>query len=302
MTEPKPPAEVAINLDLISMMLSEFAPELVGEPIEFNASGWDNEIYRIGDNHAIRLPRRELAAPLAENEQTWMPELAELLPLPIPSPTFAGKPAFGYPFHWSIVPWLSGVPMLHAPPIPTEELMQQLADVLNPLHVAAPKKAPKNPYRGVALSLRADDVIDRIETCAAVLAALDIDPNAVRETWDSVADAPEFGGPPVWVHGDLHLANILVRAGRISALIDFGDLCAGDPAVDLSIAWMLFGEETDRLAFRKLLTVEGRSIDVHTWKRARGNALAHALAVLERSSDDPSMRRMGAVTLRNTLL
>ena len=70
MTEPKPPAEVAINLDLISMMLSEFAPELVGEPIEFNASGWDNEIYRIGDNHAIRLPRRELAAPLAENEQT----------------------------------------------------------------------------------------------------------------------------------------------------------------------------------------------------------------------------------------
>ena len=302
MTAPKPPAEVAINVDLIEMMISDFAPELVGEPVQFHASGWDNEIYRIGDSHAIRLPRREVAAPLITNEQTWLPELAELLPVPVPAPTFDGKPAFGYPFPWSIVPWMPGVTLLHAPPLPTGKLMHELADVMNPLHVAAPKNAPKNPYRGVPLTARAEGVVERIETCAPVFASLDIDPAAVRDTWDSLVDAPDFGGEPIWVHGDLHLANILVRAGRISALIDFGDLCAGDPAVDLSIAWMLFDQETDRLAFRKLLTIEGRSIDVHTWKRARGNALAHALAVLDRSNDDPSMRRMAATTLRNTLL
>lgn len=302
MTSNKPAAEVVINHDLIEMLLSEFVPELVGQPIVFHASGWDNEIYRIGDRHAIRLPRRELAAPLVVHEQVWLPELAETLPLPIPAPVHAGKPAFGFPFHWSIVPWIPGVTMLHAPPLDRAALMQQLADFMNPLHVAAPKDAPTNPYRGVPLTARADSVIERISTCEPIFASLNIAGEDVRATWDSLVDAPEFGGEPVWVHGDLHLANMLVRGGRLSGIVDFGDMCSGDPAVDLSIAWMLFNEEPDRLAFRKMLTIDGRSIDVHTWKRARGNALAHALAVLGNSDDDPSMRRMSVTTLRNVLL
>jgi aminoglycoside phosphotransferase (APT) family kinase protein len=49
-----------------------------------------------------------------------------------------------------------------------------------------------------------------------------------------------WDGPPIWLHGDLHPFNLVVNQGRLSAVIDFGDLCAGDPATDLAVAWMLF--------------------------------------------------------------
>lgn len=302
MSSNKPPAEVVIDRDLIEKLVSDVAPELVGESIEFHASGWDNEMHRIGDRHAIRLPRRKAAAPLIVHEQNWLHELADSLPLPIPTPTHKGRPAFGFPFCWSIVPWLDGIPLLYAPPVSTGSLMKQLASFMNALHVTAPGDAPKNPYRGVPLIDRDRAVIERIAACAPVLEGLDIPADDVKAAWNSVVIAPSYSGDPTWVHGDLHLANILVRAGQLSAVIDFGDLCSGDPAVDLSIAWMLFADEAERLEFRKLLTINGRSVDVHTWKRARGNAIAVALAVLRHSDDEPGMRRMGARTLRNTLL
>jgi aminoglycoside phosphotransferase (APT) family kinase protein len=66
-----------------------------------------------------------------------------------------------------------------------------------------------------------------------------VDGAAVRRTRAAALAAPRWAEPPVWVHGDLHPANILVRRGRISGVLDFGDLTAGDPAADLSVRWML---------------------------------------------------------------
>jgi len=66
-----------------------------------------------------------------------------------------------------------------------------------------------------------------------------LDRDAVLRVWDAVLAAPGYGGPPVWLHGDLHPANVLVNDGQVSGVIDFGDITAGDPASDLSVAWML---------------------------------------------------------------
>jgi len=297
----KPSADISINTELIETLINEFVPELSGEPIEFHSAGWDNEIHRVGDEHAFRLPRREEAATLVVNEQRWLPELAELLPLPIPNPTYAGRPAFGYPWHWSVVPWIPGVPAAHAPPVETELLMNQLADFMNALHVEAAEDAPRNPYRGVPLAERVDSVTERIDGMGEVLGLLGMTTDEVRSKWEELVETPEFGANLVWVHGDLHPLNLLVRGQRLSGVIDFGDMCGGDPATDLSVAWMFFSEETDRLAFRKLLTIDGHSVDVHTWKRARAWALSNATAYLDNSSDDPTMRRIGETTLRNVL-
>jgi len=297
----KPSADISINTELIETLLSEFVPELSDAPIEFHSAGWDNEIHRVGEHHAVRLPRRQEAAILAENEQRWLPELADLVPLPIPNPTFAGKPAFGYPWHWSVVPWIGGVPLVHAPPVDKDVLMSQLADFLNPLHTAAPEDAPRNPYRGVPLVERVDSVSERIDGMGDVLGSLDITVDHVQTMWRDLVSGPEFGADLVWVHGDMHPLNMLVRSKRLSGVIDFGDLCAGDPATDFSVAWMLFSEETDRLAFRKLLTIDGHSVDVHSWKRAKAWALSFATAFLANSSDDPTMRRIGTITIKNVL-
>lgn len=297
----KPPAEVAINHDLIETLINEFVPELRGQPIEFHSAGWDNEIHRVGTDHAVRLPRRELAAQLAQNEQRWLPKLAETLPLPIPAPTYSGKPAFGFPWHWSLVPWLAGVPLAHAPTMVPEQLMTQLADFLNALHVPAEDDAPRNPFRGVPLAERAETVSERIATLGDVLGPLDISVETVGDLWTELVDAPAWGAESLWVHGDLHPLNLLVRGAKLSAIIDFGDITAGDPATDLSIAWMLFDDDNHRDALRKQLKVDGRSVDIHTWNRSKAWALSHATACLANSADDPTIRRIGTTTLQNVL-
>ena len=290
----KPEAEITISHDLIHTMLKEFVPELADLPLSLHGAGWDNEIHRLGDDHAVRLPRREQAATLVENEQRWLPELASTLPLPIPEPTYAGRPAFGYPWPWSIVPWLPGIPFAHAPRPATERLLDDLSAFSNALHVPAPEEAPSNPYRGVPLPDRSSAVHERIDQIEH------IDHEAVHDLWDELVDTPAWGGDPIWIHGDLHPLNLLVRGGHLSAVIDFGDVTAGDPATDLSIAWMVFDED-ERNEFRKRSAIDGRSVDIHTWNRARAWALSHATACLANSADDPTMRRVGTTTLHAVL-
>ena len=301
MSSNKPPADVAINHDLIETLINEFVPELRGEPIEFYGAGWDNEIHRVGTSHAVRLPRRERAAVLIENEQRWLPELAEKLPLPIPSPTHAGTPAFGFPWHWSLVPWLPGVALAHAPALDHTLLIEQLSEFLNALHMPAPDDAPSNENRGGLLLDRADSVAEHLESIAPVLDGLELLADDVRELWNELVDTPEWGAEPLWLHGDMHPLNLLVRGSRLSAVIDFGDLTAGDPATDLSVAWMLFDDEDQRNEVRQQCTVDGHNVDIHTWNRSRAWALSHAVGCLANSADDSTIRRIGARTLRNVL-
>ncbi len=297
----KPPADIQISHDLIDSLLKEFVPDLKGLPIEFFAAGWDNEIHRVGDHHAVRLPRRKEGAPLVEHEQRWLPELVDELPLQIPSPTHAGRPAFGFPWHWSVVPWIEGVPLAHAPELDSETLIGQLTSFLGALHKPAPADAPVNKFRGVPLAERADAVSERIAGLGQVFEEIGIEAAPVASLWSELADTPPWNDDPVWLHGDLHPMNLLVRGGKLTGVIDFGDITSGDPASDLMIAWMVLSNSDDRNAFRQRAAINGRSIDVHTWKRARAWALAHGTAVLQFSNDDPSMRRMGTTTLRNVL-
>lgn len=301
MANSKPPADLQISHDLIDSLLKEFVPELAGLPIEFVDAGWDNEMHRIGTDHAVRLPRRKEAAPLIEHEQRWLPELAENLPLTIPAPTHAGRPAFGFPWHWSVVPWIDGVVAGHAPPLKPDTLIDQLTAFLSALHQPAPDDAPINPHRGGPLLDRVDQVAERLVRLDPVFEELGIESAPVQSLWEELAATPEWGDEPVWLHGDLHPMNLLIRGGKVTGVVDFGDITSGDPATDLMVAWMLFPSSDDRNSFRQRSAINGRSIDVHTWKRSRGWALSHATTVLDNSSGDPSMRRMATATLRNVL-
>jgi aminoglycoside phosphotransferase (APT) family kinase protein len=293
-TNPTPAAETTINTDLVHALLVDQYPELADQPIEFTSSGWDNEIHRIGDHHAIRLPRRTLAAELVEHEQRWLPELAPHLPLPVPTPVHNGHPAIGYPWHWSVVPWLPGVPLAHSPSLDTTTLAIDLARFLNALHRPAPADAPRNPYRGVPLP-------DRDATVRKNAAEVEgVDAGRALELWAQLVETPPWGEEPLWLHGDLHPLNLLVHGGRLSAVIDWGDITAGDPAADLAVAWMAFDSD-DRLRFRDSLELNGHRVGVHTWNRARAWALSLGLAFVAHSSDNPALRRIGATTLDRVL-
>src|SRR5690349_9653047 len=116
MTANMPAAEVAIDEALVRALLRDQHPDLAELPLERVAFGWDNVVLRLGDELAVRVPRRQLAASFIEHEQRWLPELAPRLPLPVPAPVRVGRPALGYPWSWSVVPWMAGGEAASNPP------------------------------------------------------------------------------------------------------------------------------------------------------------------------------------------
>jgi aminoglycoside phosphotransferase (APT) family kinase protein len=170
-----------------------------------------------------------------------------------------------------------------------------LAAFLSALHLPAPHDAPRNPYRGVSLATRRASFDERLRQLDGI-----VDSDAVMRIWTSALRARHWPGPPVWIHGDLHPANLLLSDLHIAAVLDFGDLTAGDPATDLAVAWMLLPSSV-RPTFREATRELGEAIDEDTWTRARGWALLFGLVFLASSRDDDVMRAIGRRTLDNVL-
>jgi aminoglycoside phosphotransferase (APT) family kinase protein len=286
-----PAAEVEVSVELVRRLLAGQHPDLADLELAVLANGWDNLVCTVGPDYLVRLPRRALAAELVAHEQRWLPMLAPELPLPIPAPVRVGHPAEGFPWKWSVVPHFPGRIAALAVPDDLASAAVALGEFLAALHVPAPPEAPASPVRGGPLSTRADGVAEHLGLLSGGR-----DVGVARAIWQSSIEAAVWAKPLVWVHGDLHPANILVNAGRISAVIDFGDLTRGDPATDLSVAWMLL-PAAEREIFRQAY---GRADD-DTWARARGWALSLGLVFLAFSADNPLMAGIGQRTLSELL-
>ncbi len=294
----RPPAEVELTAGLVRALLAEQHPDLADLPTELVTHGWDNATFRLGDDLAVRLPRRAAAATLVENEQRWLPTLGALLTVAVPAPVRIGRPCELYPWSWSVVPWLEGRTAA-AGPVPARTAWAvDLADALTALHVPAPAGAPVNPFRGGLVATRGDAVIERID--AGHLDGVVPDArNRARALWADAVTAPRWAAEPVWLHGDLHPANLLELDGALAAVLDFGDLTSGDPACDLATAWLTF-DAAGRAAFRAR-TDRSRPADPGRWRRAAAWALVVASACLAHRDDDPVMAAIGTHTVRQLL-
>lgn len=276
-----PAAEVDVDVPLVRALLRDQHPDLADLPLEVVANGWDNVVVRLGDLLAVRLPRRAAAAALIEHEQRWLPGIARRVApiVPVPDPVRTGRPAVGYPWSWSVVRWLPGTAAGER--AGGEHVAEALAAFVGLLHVPAPADAPVNPVRAVPLATRSDAVLTRLDTEDVPRA------RELAAVWRAAAALPAYAGPPVWVHGDLHPFNVLLEDApgggtRLAAVVDFGDVTAGDPAVDLATAWLTLDRE-GRRTFRERVTA-----DDDTWGRARGWAVSIASAL--HLSDDRTFR------------
>lgn len=237
------------------------------------SAGTDNALYRLGDDMVVRLPRIHWAVEQVEKEQTWLPRLAPDLPLTIPEPLAIGDPGEGYPWRWSIYRWLEGENASLGRLADVQEAAVDLARFVAALQridaTEGPRPGEHNSWRGVALALR--DSQSR-EALAALRGVVDVE--AAVAVWETALSASPWRSAPVWVHGDLQVGNLLVRNGKLSAVIDFGCLGVGDPACDIMTAW-LYLPAAVRPAFRAEL-----GVDDDTWTRARGWALSVGLIAL----------------------
>lgn len=283
-----PPAEVRIDETVVRGLLRDQHPDLADLSIRRVNAGWDNEMYRLGEDLVVRLPRRALAATLILNEQTWLPRLAGNLPIPIPSPVRVGAPGQGYPWSWSVLPWFEGETVNAAPPAPDQA--DRFADFLLALHRPPPPDAPVNPYRGEPLSDRAPDVEARMERLAGDASVVT---PAVRAAWRDGLAAP-VAIEARWLHGDLHARNVLTKDGVFVAVLDWGDITGGDVATDLASAWHLFDAAADRA---RVLSRYG--IDAAQTARARAWVVRIGLLLVESGRvDHPAHAAMGAAALR----
>ncbi|GAA1959790.1 phosphotransferase [Microbacterium deminutum] len=298
----KPRAEVTIDEGLVRMLLAEQAGGIYSAalPVAHEADGWDCSVWRIGDAWAARLPRRSAAATLVINEQQVLPAIAarvEPTGIRVPAPVICGAPAAGFRWPWSVVAWIEGSRGIDIPRAERSAWAEPLAAALGALHAAAPDDYPPNPFRGVPLAARSDAVAQRLAHLKADATLSEEDSDAAVSVWAKGLAAAPWTGPPVWIHGDLHPANLVAQGPRLAGIIDFGDVTAGDPAYDLAVAWLAFDGEGRR---RFIAATAGRYDDA-TWLRARAWSAAVALMLLAHSDDEPAYAALGGEALAETV-
>ena len=290
-----PAAEVEVDAATLRALIADQFPALGRLPLTRLDNGWDNHMWRIGDALVARLPRRAVAVDLLEHERRYLPRLAPHLPLPVPAYVHHGAPGHGYPWPWLIIPRFAGDNADRDPPRASEA--PRLAAFLRALHRPDDgpddARAPRNAHRDVPLAVREPTVLAGWATVAK--AGEPLDP-VIRAIWDA---AKALATPPTrrWLHGDLHYRNILIDDGIISAVIDWGDICAGDPATDLAALWILFADADAR---RAGLIAYGA--DAALALRAMGWAVSFATVLLASGlADDPRHAAAGRRTFARLL-
>jgi aminoglycoside phosphotransferase (APT) family kinase protein len=260
--------EIEIDADLVRRLIAAQLPHLRKLPIsEIVSTGTVNAIFRLGGDLSVRLPRLRGGADDLERELEWLPKLVGRLPLAVPEPMATGRPGDGFPFPWAVYRWIEGETYSAGRVDDECQAATDLAGFITQLRRIDRSGAPPT---GRAPLRELDAVtLDAIQSLRGVL-----DTNAASAAWDMSLEAPPWDGNGMWLHCDLLPSNLLVAAGRLKAIIDFGSAGIGDPAQDVVPAWSVF-DVAGRLAFRNAL-----GVDDATWARARAYALHQALLII----------------------
>lgn len=263
--------QVDTSRDLVRRLLTQQFPQWSKAQISIvDSFGTDHDIYRVGEQICVRLPKVGWAATQARKEQRWLPIFAPHLPARVPTQLAIGEPAEGYPFEWSIYEWIPGSDANRAE-FDADQLAEELATFVIALRAVSSADAETRPAgaRGCPLS----ELDDAVRESIAQLAN-DISVDAISKLWHESLEATPWDEPETWVHGDLLGGNLIIDNRRLVAVIDWGALNVGDPACDLLVAWTTFSEGS-RAILRGALRVDDDS-----WVRGRGWALYQAVMAL----------------------
>lgn len=269
---------VQINVELVARLIREQFPEwsdLAISPVKF--SGHDNRTFHLGDHMSVRLPSAASYVPQVEKERLWLPLLKQQLSLPISAPLAKGNPSDEYPWPWSVNTWLEGETLTRNNINDINQFARDLGKFLVEFQSIDASQGPAagehNFYRGGSIAVYDEEARTAIENTKDTF-----DEHLLKELWELALDS-SWDKEPVWVHGDIAPGNLLVKDGKLCAVIDFGILGVGDPSCDAAMAWTFFDNDSRRIFKEEL------SMDQDTWNRARGWALWKALITYDGNRD-----------------
>ena len=307
MAQPLHSDEIPVDAELVRALVGRAMPDCAGAPVRrLASSGSTNWLFRLGDEFLVRLPRQRGGSATIAKEAAWLPAFGQRLPVCVPDVVAVFEPDLGYPERWSLVRWIEGehpgVVDRGASVDPRrKDLAKDLAAVLEALREAeVPAGAADDPslrwYRGEPLATMDRVNRENIERCRS-LADFGFDLDAAERIWDEAMTLPGAAdhATPRWYHGDLAAENLLVRDGRLTAVLDFGCLSVGDPTVDLIVAWEVL-DPTARELFRRRLGVEEAA-----WLRGRAWALSLTLMIWYYWTTMPERRASRMAVGRNVL-
>jgi aminoglycoside phosphotransferase (APT) family kinase protein len=218
-----------VDETLVRDLLRAQFPEIAEHECWHIGEGFDNFLWRLGDDLVVRLPRRQAAIVPIENEIAWLNSLAAPLSVRTPAPLRVGFPSERFPWPWLIGHWIDGVPGDEIDLVADDVVARTMATFLLELHRDAPSDAPTNPWRSVSLAERSVDVERRIWELGG-----EVNIDQTLQLWRRTCAAPLWSAAPRWLHGDFHPGNMIFCDTDLVGVVDFGDLCAGDPATDLA--------------------------------------------------------------------
>lgn len=261
------PNQIDVDESLVCRLLQADFPQLTHLPLRAVPSwGTVNAVFRLGAELVVRVPIQPGGGGGNERECAWLGPLALSLPVAVPRVIGCAPPRADFPEAWSVLSWLDGETPGSTTDSRTDSLVDDLAALLLALRTVDPAGAPaagRGPVHDVDAEVR--EAIGLVEG---------FDRAALTAAWTAGLRAARYPKEPVWVHRDLLPGNVLLAAGRLAGVIDFGGAGIGDPACDLMIAWHLLSPR-GRSALR-----HKAGIDDDTWLRGRAWALAQGLIAL----------------------
>jgi aminoglycoside phosphotransferase (APT) family kinase protein len=261
--------EVPVDEGVVRRLLQRQYPDLADVLVTPVGGGTDNTMYRVGRDHLARFPRTRDKAAALHKELTWLPRLAGSLTQPVPVPVHAGRPGADHPLPWALYRWIDGEEAGSGTVTDWARYGRDLAAFVASLHATdlggVTRSGDLDWYRGGPLHEQ-DAWVTSCFTQVRSYGA-DLDLGRLGALWREALELPAREGPHVWLHGDLKPSNVLVREGRLAAVIDFGALSVGHPDAEHAVTWDL--PPTAREAYRTSL-----GIDDHSWARARAWAIA----------------------------
>ncbi|QGQ99072.1 DUF1679 domain-containing protein [Paenibacillus psychroresistens] len=277
-------AEWEVSEELAQKLISSQFPQLATKGVKKLGYGWDNTVFLVGTEYVFRFPRREIAINPLRMEGKILPELKDYLSIAYSIPLFFGEGDFNYPAPFLGYNYLPGEFPIGLSDKQRALSATTLAQFLKSLH-AFPLQIAQEI--GVQLDHRnLTDIAMRKEKLQQFISNLAL--HLSEDEYHAISNYLEqlrterVKQKHVFLHGDLHFKNMLVdENGRVSGIIDWGDINIGHPACDLNIVYSFLPPETRSDFFK-----EYGDVDEETKILARFIAIFIPVLIMMQAIDD----------------